>query len=81
MSLIKLSLILANNRKYFNSFYIKLNNVGYLRNNVLRTFSNSHIIKMVTYIITNVKIDSTSQKFKTRRSIKKYVKKRFKLNT
>lgn len=80
VSMIKLSSILLINKSYFTNCYLKLKNIGQLRGKILSIFSKYHLYRNVNYIIVCPRLDVTAQKFNTRRSIKKYVKKRFKLN-
>jgi hypothetical protein len=81
VSLIKLALILLIKKNYFDNCYLKLINVGQLRSKILMTFTKHKIHNIVSYVFFKLNNDKNSQKFKTRRAIKKYVKKRFKLNT
>jgi len=81
VSLIKLSLILLTKKNYFDNCYLKLNNVGQLRSKILTTFAKHKAHVTINYVFFNLNADKNAQKFKTRRAIKKYVKKRFKLNT
>lgn len=80
-SLIKLSTILLLKKSYFASCYLKLVNVGFLRSKILNTFAKTKAYRSVNYVIFKITRDISAQKFKTRRSIKKFIKKRFKLNT
>lgn len=80
ISLIKLALILLTKKNYFDSCYVKLKNVGQLRSKILMTFNKHKIHNIINYVFFKLTYDTHAQKFKTRRSIKKYVKKRFKLN-
>ena len=81
ISLIKLATILLAKKNYFATCYLKLNNVGQLRPKILTTFFKANVYNNINYVIFKVTYDLSSQKFKTRRSIKKFIKKRFKLNT
>lgn len=81
LSLIKLTSILLIKKQYFDSCYIKLNNVGSLRHKILNIFNKTNTHNYINYIIFKLHFNFTAQKMPTRRSIKKYVKKRFKLNT
>lgn len=80
VSIIKLAIILIINKSYFSNCYLKLTNIGQLRSKILTTFTKYNLYKRVNYIIVSPRINLYAQKFSTRRAIKKYVKKRFKLN-
>lgn len=81
VSLIKLAVIILAQKKYFDSCFLKLNSLGQIRSKILNTFRASSVRRVISYVVFNVYKDMNAQKFSTRRSIKKYVKKRFKLNT
>lgn len=81
VSLIKLSIILLNQKRYFTSCYLKLQNVGMLRQKILSSIYNSTASSLIKYVLLKIRKDLTAQKLNTRRSIKKYVKKRFNVNT
>lgn len=78
ISLIRLSTILLAKKNFINSCYVKLINVGAIRTKILNSLSKISTTK-IHYIIIKFPQDFYAQKFSTRRSIKKYVKKRFKL--
>ena len=79
ISLIKLSIILLSKKNFLNSCYLKLINIGSIRTKLLNMLSKSSIHKNIHYIILYFSLNYSAQKFNTRRSIKKYIKKRFKL--
>lgn len=81
VSLIKLAVIILAQKKYFDSCFLKLNSLGQIRSKILNTFRVSSVRRVIAYVIFNVYKDMRAQKFGTRRSVKKYVKKRFKLNS
>jgi hypothetical protein len=78
-SLIKLFSILLVKKHFFQQGYIKLVNVGRLKAKILKALIKTKMSKKITYILINFRIDFTSQKLETRRAIKKYVKKRFRI--
>lgn len=80
ISLIKLSVILLLKKNYFDNCYIKLDNVNQLRSKILNMLTKNKLSNLIYFIVFKINYDMYAQKFKTRRSIKKYVKKRFKLN-
>ncbi len=79
ISLIKLFSILLAKRHFFNKGYLRLLNIGNLRLKILNSITKNKLTFKINYIIIKFKTDFTSQKFETRRSVKKYVKKRFKI--
>lgn len=76
-SLIKLSAILLFKKNYFPACYLTLNNVGILKSKILNTYLKTKTISKIQYIFVKFHLDFTSQKFGTRRSIKKFLKKKF----
>lgn len=76
-SLIKLSAILLFKKNYFPQCSLTLNNVGILKNKIMNTYIKTKTIKKIQYIFVRFSLDFTSQKFETRRSIKKFLKKKF----
>jgi len=80
VSVIKLASILLIKKNYFPACYLKLNNVSGLKNKILNTFVKTNAFIKINYIIIKFKLNFFAQKFSTRRSIKKYIKKRFKIN-
>jgi len=79
ISLIKLVCILLKKPNYFPQCYLKLINVGFLRSKILINISKLKNFSKILYIFIKFRIDFTSQKLETRRAIKKYVKRRFKI--
>ncbi len=79
ISLIKLATVLASKPGFFVNTVLKLLNVGSLRFKILTAFFRKKLQRKVVYVVIKFRIDFTSQKLETRRSIKKYVKKRFKI--
>jgi len=79
ISLIKLSVILLRNNMYFNSGYLKIINLGSLREKILKLIQKNRISSRIHYVIITLTRSYSAQKFRTRRSIKKYIKKRFKI--
>jgi hypothetical protein len=79
ISLIRLSTILLSKKNFINSCYIKLNNIGSIRSKILSSLANARMSAKIHYILINFPHNLGAQKLNTRRSIKKYVKKRFKL--
>jgi hypothetical protein len=77
MSLIKLSAVLLINQKNYKSIFIKLVNVGLLKNKILYELNKPKTRYKISYIIIKIKVLFMAQKFETRRAIKKYIKKRF----
>ena len=80
VSLIKLATVLFHKNMYFNSCSLKFVNVGDLRLKVLKAFKNFSTQKKINYVIVKIRYNSSSQRLNTRRSIKKYVRKRFEIN-
>lgn len=80
VSLIKLCSILLIKRNFFTSCYLRLHNIGNLRAKILKVFINNNTPQKVHYVIIHCSRNIGAQKFPTRRSIKKYIKKRFKTN-
>lgn len=76
-SLIKLSAILLFKKNYFPTCYLTLKNVGILKSKILNTYVKTNTFSKIQYIFITFKLDFTSQKFSTRRSIKKFLKKKF----
>jgi len=79
VSLIKLFTILLYKRGFFPRGYLKLINVGNLRQKIINSLFKAKKSLKIVGIIIYFRTDFTSQKLETRRSIKKYVKKRFKI--
>jgi hypothetical protein len=79
ISLIKLSTILVSKKNYFNRGYLKLVNTGLLNAKILQAFNKLSKPTKILYVLIYFRTDFTAQKLETRRSIKKYVKKRFKI--
>jgi hypothetical protein len=80
ISLIKLAAILLNKKNYFSSCYLIIYNLGLLKSKILNAFVKAKVYTKIQYVILKFSLDFSAQKFNTRRSIKKYVKKRFKIN-
>jgi len=78
-SLIKLFTILLCKRHFFPSGVVKLINVGNLRSKILKNLYKVTKYSKIQYVIIKFRTDFTSQKLETRRAIKKYIKKRFKI--
>lgn len=78
-SLIKLSTILLSRRNFLNNCYLKLNRLGSIRTKILSAFAKYKLGQKVHYIMIYFPRYMNAQKFSTRRAIKKYVKKRFKI--
>lgn len=78
-SLIKLCAILFSKKNFFSLGFIKLINVGNLRTKILNKLYNVKKYAKIQYVIIKFRINFTAQKLETRRAIKKYVKKRFKI--
>lgn len=78
-SLIKLSTILLSKKHYMSSCYLKLTNLGTIRTRILQMFARANLAHRVQYIIVKYPLYMNAQKYATRRAVKKYVKKRFKL--
>ncbi len=76
-SLIKLSAILLFKKNYFPACYLILNKIGSLKSKILNTLAKTKTNNKIQYIIIKFFLDATSQKFNTRRSIKKFLKKKF----
>ena len=74
-SLVKLSAILLFKKNYFPTCYLILNKVGSLKSKILNTFVKTKVNSKIQYIVIKFFLDTTSQKFNTRRSIKKFLKK------
>lgn len=81
ISLIKLSSVLLKLNKKVIYYSIKLNDLGSIKNKILQTYNNVILSTKVNHIIITTKFNIFAQKLNTRRSIKKYVKKRFKIQT
>jgi len=79
ISLIKLACILLIKRNFFPQGYLKLINVGNLRSKILLSIYKLKQFSKITYVIIKFRTDFTSQKLETRRAVKKYVKRRFKI--
>jgi hypothetical protein len=80
-SLIKLAAILLSKRNFFMSCYVRLIDVGSLRAKFLRALTTPQIATKIHYVFVLFRTNIGAQKFKTRRSIKKYIRKRFKIVT
>lgn len=78
LSLIKLMTILILNKVYLEESFLKITNVGSLGNKILGTLLKTKACRTFNYIIINIKYDFYAQKLKTRRAIKKYIKKQLK---
>jgi len=78
-SLIKLCAMLFSKKNFFSLGFIKLINVGNLRTKILNKLYNVKKYAKIQYVIIKFRINFTAQKLETRRAIKKYVKKRFKI--
>ncbi len=78
-SLIKLAIVLIFKKQYFDAFFLKLLNLGTIRLKILKLMQKSKLFNKIYYVIIKFSFNIGSQKFKTRRAIKKYIKKRFKL--
>ncbi len=76
-SLVKLSTLLLIKKNYFESGILKLNNLGTFRVRILKAFLKTRVMSKIHYILIKLTHDVHSQKWRTRRSIKKYIKKRF----
>lgn len=76
-SLIKLSAILLFKKNYFPTCYLTLTNVGSLKSKILSTYIKTKTFSKIQYVFVRYHLDFTSQKFGTRRSIKKFLKKKF----
>ena len=81
VSLIKFTVVLLQKNKENNNFILKINNVSSLNLKILQAFKKSRVCSKINYIIIKLRVNYHSQKLSTRRSIKKYVKKRFKIQT
>ena len=79
LSLLKLSSVIISNENHFNNFFLKLNNIGTFQSKILKTFINHKNSTKIKYTVIKNNTNTYSQKLSTRRSIKKYVKKRFTL--
>lgn len=75
-SLIKLASIVMSKQQNLLNCTLKLKNIGSLRSKVVKTFSKAKLRTKLSYIIIVTNFDMSAQKLNTRRSIKKYVKKR-----
>jgi len=80
ISLIKLSHIFLKNNTYFDTCYLRLINTGSIRLKILREFKRNRVFYKINYVFLVFRFNFGAQKFKTRRAIKKYVKKRFGIN-
>jgi hypothetical protein len=79
VSLIKLCTILIHKKNYFPSCYLTIKNLESLKSKILTTFLKTKTHTKIQYVILKFSLDFSAQKFNTRRAIKKYVKKRFKI--
>lgn len=79
ISLIKLSTILVK-KTFCYSFILKLTNLGVLQSKILSTYFKYGVNKQINYVIYSYVCSMSAQKFSTRRSIKKFIKKRFQLH-
>jgi hypothetical protein len=75
-SLIKLAAILLAKKSFFGVCYLRLVGIGSIRSKILKTLATPTNMMRIIYIMLIFRINIGSQKFGTRRSIKKYVKKR-----
>jgi len=78
-SLIKLATILLIRKKYFDAFFLKLTNLGSIRLKILKLLQKNKFNFKTHYVIIKFSMSTSAQKFRTRRAIKKYIKKRFKI--
>jgi hypothetical protein len=74
-----LAAILTLKPQYFGKGILKLINVGHLRIKIIQTFAKYAELHKFVYISIHFRRDFTAQKLETRRAVKKYVKKRFKI--
>jgi len=80
-SLIKLAVILTNKRNLLTSYYLRLINLGTIRSKIINNLRTAQNFVKLHYIIIVFRRNIGAQKFNTRRSIKKYIRKRFKTRT
>jgi hypothetical protein len=79
VSLLKLAAILLAKKNYFPNCYLKLIKLGTLKSKILSTFLKSKTHSKIKYVVITFPLNFSAQKFSTRRSIKKYIRKRFKV--
>jgi hypothetical protein len=78
-SLVKLSVILLTKKNFFLKGILKIIDVGSIRQKILSAYSKNKLFRKFLYVMIKFRIDFAAQKLETRRAIKKYVKKRFKI--
>ena len=78
ISLIKLATIMLIKKNYLQNCYLKLTKIGTLKTKILNTILKNKVTNKIQYVIIKFPLNNCAQKFSTRRSIKKYIKKRFK---
>lgn len=79
ISLFKLAAMLLHSNLYFSECYLRLCSIGKIRSKLLYELKKKRLFFKINFIILIFTYDARAQKFKTRRAIKKYIKKRFKL--
>lgn len=79
ISIFRLAQVLLRKNVFFNECFIRLVNIGPIRRQLLKTLKQNNVWFKIYYVILSFRLDWRAQKFKTRRSIKKYVRKRFKV--
>jgi hypothetical protein len=80
MSLVKLSIILIHKKQANIRRHLILKNIGIINSKILKNINSSKMRGAINYVLIKIRFNLLSQKINTRRSVKKYVKKRFNLN-